>query len=267
MKQLLFILTCVLSSSIAVGQYTSSKERPQWVDGFFQETTNSYIKVFSDAGYDENNAFNKAVKKIYEEHSRTTGQEVKVTIRDGEMKIIGEDQLIVRAHIIDEYRERYGAGEYRVHLLVQMAKNPSIPPEAIIFTDKYPFSPRVFVPGMAQLYKGSKAKGVLFIVGETALIGGIVAAESLRASYASKINTTHNATSMQNNINSADNWQNIRTGFIAGAVALYAWNVIDGSVAKGKKHVVILGDNTLRITPYITPYYGGASGVSLALHF
>jgi hypothetical protein len=134
-------------------------------------------------------------------------------------------------------------------------------------TGEYPFSPRVFVPGMAQLYKGSKTKGVLFIVGEAALIGGIVASENLRASYASKINTAHNASDIRSYAGSADNWQNIRNGFIAGAAALYVWNVIDGCVAKGKKRVVILGDNTLKITPLITPYNGGVSGISLALNF
>ena len=129
---------------------------------------------------------------------------------------------------------------------------------------EYPLSellPRSFVPGMAQLHKGSTTKGVLFITGEVALIGGIVACEGLRASYQSKINTTHNVQDRQNYINHADNMQNLRNGFIAGAALLYAWNVIDGMVAKGKK----LGDANLRISPYAAPDLSG--GISLTLNF
>jgi hypothetical protein len=126
------------------------------------------------------------------------------------------------------------------------------------------FSPRVFVPGMAQIHKGSTLKGTLFIAGEVAMIGGIVLAESLRASYNSKINTTHSAADKKTYINNAGNWQNIRNGFIAGAAAVYVWNVIDGIVAKGKKRVVVFGNTNLRIMPYATPEAGG---VMFALNF
>jgi hypothetical protein len=126
------------------------------------------------------------------------------------------------------------------------------------------FSPRVFVPGMAQIHKGSTLKGTLFIAGEAAMIGGIVLAESLRTSYNSKINTTHSAADKKTYINNAGNWQNVRNGFIAGAAAVYVWNVIDGIVAKGRKRVVVFGDASLRIMPYVAP---DAGGVVFALNF
>ena len=40
-------------------------------------------------------------------------------------------------------------------------------------TNKYPFSARPFVPGMAQIYKGQKARGALFITGEQEQLGSI----------------------------------------------------------------------------------------------
>ena len=43
-------------------------------------------------------------------------------------------------------------------------------------------------------------------------------------------------------MNSRDNCENIRNGFIVGAAALYVWNVIDGMVAKGKKRSHTMGD-------------------------
>lgn len=103
------------------------------------------------------------------------------------------------------------------------------------FTGRYPFSARVFVPGMAQIHKGSVAKGAIIIGAETACIGGIIATECLRASYASKVNTTHNAANRLSYHNKASNCQNARNVFIGAAVAVYAWNVIDGAVARGPR--------------------------------
>lgn len=131
-------------------------------------------------------------------------------------------------------------------------------------TGRYPFSARVFVPGMAQLHKGSKAKGLFFIVGEAACVGGLVIAESLRASYDSKATSTQNTEQKKTYYNRADNCENIRNGLIAGAAVLYVWNVIDGIAAKGKKRTVMLGDAQLRISPYATPQCGG---FALSLNF
>ena len=128
--------------------------------------------------------------------------------------------------------------------------------------------PRAFVPGMAQLHKGSTGKGIFFITGQIALVGGIVITESLRADNASKINTTHNVSSKQNYIDNANMYENTRNVLIAGAAALYVWNVIDGITAKGKKRVVVLGDTQLNISPYIAPQFGDlAGGVSLSFNF
>lgn len=124
-------------------------------------------------------------------------------------------------------------------------------------TGHYPFSARVFVPGMAQLHKGSKAKGLFFIVGEAACVGGLVIAESLRASYDSKAVSAQNTKQKKTYYDRADNCENIRNGLIAGAAVLYIWNVIDGIAAKGKKRTVMLGDSQLRISPYATPQCGG----------
>lgn len=69
---------------------------------------------------------------------------------------------------------------------------------------------------------------------------------------------------MQTYRNKADNCANIRNGLIAGAAALYLWNVIDGIAAKGKRKAVMLGDAQLRIAPYAASQSGG---VALSLNF
>ncbi|MDR2835034.1 MAG: hypothetical protein LBV69_02365 [Bacteroidales bacterium] len=269
MKQLLFILVCALVPTFAVGQCTSSQERPQWVDGFFQEENNSYIEVVSADGYDEENARNKAATIAIERRSLSTGKRVKVEVQNNEIQITGNDELTVKSRIIDEYSERCGAGQYRVHLLIQTAKNPTFDFERVNVTNKYDFSPRIFVPGMAQIHKGSVGKGVAFIAGEAVFVGGIVVAESLRASYESKINSTHNAQIKQNYIDNANTCGTVRNIAIAGAAALYVWNVIDGWAAKGKKHVSVLSNNNLKLTPYLVPDYTGklTSGMTLTFKF
>jgi len=244
-------------------QSTFAQNRPAWTKGYFEDVRNSYIECVSADGYEPAEARKRAMNLIVERRSLASGANVKVSLQGNDVKVEGGHDLIAKARVIDEYVERLGAGQYRVYLLVQTAKNPSLSYENVKVTERYSFSPRVFVPGMAQLYKGSTTKGALFIAGEIAAIGGIVAFESLRSSKESKINSTHNATSRQKYIDDASKMENLRNGFIAGAVAIYAWNIIDGLVAKGKKQVVI-GQTHLRITPYALPE---AAGVKLCLSF
>ena len=123
-------------------------------------------------------------------------------------------------------------------------------------TEKYPFSARVFVPGMAQIHKGQVGRGVGFIVGEVAFIGGIVTGECLRQSYDSKVLTTHNILFKKEYADKAKICAISRDVAIAGAAALYVWNILDGVFAKGKTRITV-GEAQLRFAPYITPETGG----------
>ncbi len=264
MKYFITVIACVLFPSLTMGQYAFSQECPTWVKkSFFAERPNSYVEVVTATGCLEDNARNKAALVIVKRRSLATGEQVNISIVNSRIQVDGSDDLTVKARIIDEYNERIAPGEYRSHLLVQTAKNPELAFEPVTITDRYPFSARAFVPGMAQLHKGSTTKGVLFIVGEVAAIGGIVVFEGLRASNQSKINSTHNAAERQRYIDKADRMQNIRNGFIAGAVAIYAWNVIDGIVAKGKRHVVV-GRAEMHFAPYASPE---STGVAMSMNF
>lgn len=244
------------------GQCSSLQERPDWVDGYFYDRNSSYIESVTATGPTENEARNNAAQSVIERRNLASGQRVRVQVQNGSFVVSGDGELTVKARILDEYIEHCGAGQYRVSLLVQTAKNPTFELERVNVTDSYPFSPRVFAPGMAQLHKGSTAKGITFIAGEVALIGGVVVSEGMRTSYESKIGSTHNAASRQSYIDNASTMQNVRNICIAGAVALYAWNVIDGVVAKGKKHVMLGGN--LRFTPYLFPQ---SNGVALSYKF
>lgn len=254
MKRICFMLIGLLFPIVLVGQQTGA-EKPEWTEGYFKEIENSYIEVVSAWDYNANEARKKAVNEIISRRSIATGTEANVTIKNDDVSISAGHDLIVKARIIDEYVDFSNNG-YIVYLLVQTAKNPTFVYEPVKVSNDYGFSARVFVPGMAQIYKGQVVKGSLFIAGEVAAIGGVIAFESLRASYKSKIGRTHNTKLRQQYINKTNNMKNIRNGFIGGAVAIYVWNVIDGIVAKGKKHIVI-GENQLHFTPYTTMQSAG----------
>lgn len=255
-KTSLLLCFFILLPVAARGQYVQTGEIPFWANGYFQEAQNSYIEVVSAFSYDVETARNKAASVVVSRRNLATGAEMNVQVRNGSIEVNGEDQLIVKSRIIDEYVEYITGMGFRVYLLVQTAKNPVNELEPVNVTDKYPFSMRAFVPGMAQIYKGSTGKGIAFISVEVVMVGGVVAFECLRSYYAAKINTTHNADVRLQYYNNLKLMSGLRNGFIAGAAAVYVWNVIDGIVAKGNKQIII-GEASLNIMPYAAPDYGG----------
>lgn len=263
MKRIAYVLVAIaLFPLTAMGQRYLQGQKPFWADGYFHEMNNSYLEVVNASGYELEDARNRAVKEVISRRSMATGTQATVSMHDNDISVSAGHELIVKARIIDEYVAHTTNG-YTVYLLVQTAKNPTYKYEMVSVTDKYPFSPRAFVPGMAQLYKGSNTKGFLFIAGEIAAVGGIVVAESLRASYDAKFAATHNTGAKKSYANMANNMANVRNVCIAGAVAVYAWNVIDGIVAKGKSHIEI-GDADMRVAPYASTQ---SAGVALSLNF
>lgn len=96
----------------------------------------------------------------------------------------------------------------------------------------------------------------MFIVGEVAFVGGIVAAESMRASNVNLISSTHNAQQRANYTDNANMWQNVRNGCIAAAAALYIWNIIDATTTKGARYVNVDG-MSFALMPYATPQITG----------
>ena len=263
MKKTFFLILLLLPAVAAWGQYVRGGNRPAWTEGFFQEEQNSYIEVVSAFGYDEESARNKAAEVAISRRNLATGAEMKVRVSGGNITVDGDGSLIVKSRIVDEYIEYMPGQGYRVYLLVQTAKNPTLDFESVNVTDRYPFSMRAFVPGMAQIHKGSTGKGIAFISAEVVMIGGVVAFECMRSYYDGKVSTTHNSDAVKAYIDNARLMSGLRNGFIAGAVAVYVWNVIDGIVAKGERHIMV-GEASCRISPYVVPDSGG---IMLTLNF
>lgn len=262
MKKLLFFYFLLAFGANASAQddykpYGTTAEKPEWADKpVSMDLGQSYLETVMVRGKSHGEVRKEATEVIATRRSLTTGAVMMNT------KPEESDGIIVSAKLISEYWE-YNGAFYRGYFLFQTRKNRNSEFERVSITESFGFSPRAFVPGMAQIHKGSTLKGSIFIAGEVALLGGVVVAESMRASYTSKVGATHSASEKKTYIGNADTWENVRNGAIAGAVALYAWSVIDGVVAKGKPHIKI-GDSRLRVAPYLTPEAGG---VAFALNF
>ena len=213
------------------------------------DLTYSYVEVVSADASTVSDARDKAAQAIVQRRNLAVGAEMKVKVVDGKITSSGDQKMIVTARILDEYAEEVGYNNWRVYLLVQTLKHPQYSFENITVTDQYPFSARAFVPGMQQLYKGQKTKGIMFIAAEVACVGGIVVSEGLRTSNINLINSTHNAQQRAQYTDKANMWQNVRNGFIAATAAVYVWNVIDALTAKGARYVK-QGSVQFALAPY-----------------
>ena len=222
---------------------------PKWKSQGLMDLTYSYVEVVSADASSISDARDKAAQAIVQRRNLAVGAEMKVKVVDGKITSSGDQKMIVTARILDEYAEEVGYNNWRVYLLVQTLKHPQYSFENITVTDQYPFSARAFVPGMQQLYKGQKTKGIMFIAAEVACVGGIVVSEGLRTSNINLINSTHNAQQRAQYTDKANMWQNVRNGFIAATAAVYVWNVVDALAAKGARYVK-QGSAQFALAPY-----------------
>jgi len=216
----------------------TDKLKPTWAsENYHKVLENSYLEVAVIRGEQD---LTKMRKMAQDEIERR---------RHGTVGVQGD--IWMKAKLVAEYFDKDGTG----YFLYQTLKNPTYTPESVSSTDKYPFSARVFVPGWAQIYKGSYGKGAAFITGEVVLISGIVTSQFLYNHYKNR-----SGLSPANRKKFAQ-WANYseitRNVCIGGAVALYVWNVIDGAVAKGRPHLVDKNGKTLSFCPYVSTNYTG----------
>lgn len=290
------ILFCVLLASVALcvsAQQSQKPEyRPDWMYQIPNPTNSTYLYVVEHGeGNTEREALNQAIARVFQSTANRIGQfvstdEINRAVQSGtNYDVIGRN-MKVPVHKVCEFSiQDKKNNNWTVYVLCQVAKTGNITPEfdyahannncaAHTIYDKQvaDFNRQQkatygkivgmsFVPGMAQIYKGSVGKGIGFIASEVALVGGIIATECLRLNYAKKINMTHNASLKNYYAQNANICQITRNVCIGGVAAVYVWNVIDGIVAKGKPQVSIDG-KTLSFAPYAT-----AEDAGLAVNF
>ena len=293
MKQITFAMFILLfAMSMAVSAQSSTELRPSWAYAtpVPPAGTNYFLNWGVGEGQDEQSATNAAWADALQKSLHELGvvgitqQDINAVATQG-INAVVKLNIMKRRVVSATEPIVLGGNRMKIYILIQVQRDVNgaddfyslntnsfrdkdfdkrLKEYNASITGRYPFSGRVFVPGWAQLYKGSKGKGIFFIVAEAACVGGIVATESMRASYESKYDSTHDADKKRSYANKADNCANLRNGFIAGAAAVYLWNVIDGIAARGKRKAFMLGDAQLRVSPYVAPQTGG---FALSLNF
>lgn len=249
------LFVCVLGFAQA-----SSYDLPEWVlnKPTPSNKTFSYV-VGKGVGLTEADAETKAIADVYYEARRSIGMDVTMDEVQEAYKTGSTFGRNMNMHVpirkACSYTTTNEKNEYVVYVLCQVSEVGRTQ-EANFdnFTDCYKAAKNqylkyAFVPGMAQIKKGSVAKGACFITGEVVFIGGIVVSECMRANYVQKMNMTHNTAAKQQYLQYANTCAIVRNVSIAGAVAVYIWNVIDGIVAKPKNQIN-LGQAKLNFMPY-----------------
>ena len=256
MKKLLLLLLLVATQMNLVAQ-----EMPQWVLQKPRPANDSYLYVVErGVGATEMEARNRAMGLVYRSTIERLALAIDLSsineaIANGSNYGESSDAMNVPVNKVCEYIQREG-NQYAVYVLCQVARYGNMAYNLTPFTQcnqlaKSQYIGHSFVPGLAQIKKGSVGKGTAFIVSEVVLVGGVVAAECLQRYYAQQISMTHNSTLKQRYAQNANICQITRNICIGGVAAVYVWNVIDGIVAKGKPHVSIDG-KTLSFMPYAT---------------
>lgn len=124
------------------------------------------------------------------------------------------------------------------------------------------------IPGAGQFYKGSVAKGSMFLGLEAAAAVGVVLTENTRASYVKKaIEQPRHAKEYYSR---ADSWENARNITIGVASAVYVWNLIDAFAAKGARRVVVkkgTDGRTVSSLDIRPATFGNGTGIGLTYRF
>ena len=206
--------------------------------------------------------------KVNSEAQRIKGKRTQNTVQTFQMECTEDDKNItLTTRAIDEYWEKSDYGNFICYILYTVPDTNYTGgsyDDEIKLTSSYG-SKGFFmslIPGVGQLYKGSKMKGACIMGGEILLIGGIIATESLRSSYVKKMNEQPKFFQTYNT--KADNCENARNICIGAAAALYVYNLIDAIVAPGAKRVIVKKNRY----PVIQPVSNrDMSGVSLSWRF
>lgn len=171
--------------------------------------------------------------------------------------------------IIDEYWERSN-GRYMVTDLYTVndlsPRGYGAECDYIRTSTSYGAAPVAYslIPGVGQFAKGSALKGALILGGSVAVGAGVVAAESMRATYKKKMKEYPKHHDFYNK--KADQWGNIRNVAVGVGAGLYLYNLIDAAVAPGRRRVIVTKSRCYNYS--LAPAFDGESaGLAFTLNF
>ena len=146
---------------------------------------------------------------------------------------------------VSEYYE-YVNGTYQLWELYEISQGKSFKPYIPEYTDHYGIEGAwrsAILPGWGQFHKGKTGKGIFFLSAELVSISGIIYCEMQRFDNFRKSQETTNLSIIKEYRNRADEWKLYRNIAVGAATGIYAWNVLDAALAKGKIRYAWIPDN------------------------
>lgn len=284
----LFFL-CFAVSTMWCQNKSSDKIRPKWMDktpeAINHELQYVVVPVFSnDLSAANLKALNELIRYLPRDWKISATEELETISRSSKsgnewsmdredtytlnVKAEGAPEEIV-CQQIDMYWELTDGRGYHAYFLYQVASpGTNAVFEEVSTTAMYGVHGlwrSAILPGWGQFYKGSYVKGGLVLGGTVAIVGGIVATESIRKDYARKINQTHNLDQRQLYAKRMDQYALSRNICIGALGALYVYNLIDAIAAPGARRVVVKKGNNRGLAYNIYPT--SPDGQSIAMAF
>ncbi len=246
-KKLLYMAMCIICT---LPLSVRGQNKPNWATSTYNKPLDkSYLEVVVESGKNKDDVIYKAQNEIK---------------RRRKLKVGAEDAWIKSGYVASYWEQTDNV--LTGYFLYQTPNNPSYQTsdiEKVTSTDKYPFSARVFVPGLMQFYKGQKIKASAIIASEILCIGGFAFAQTRKNYYAAMIGSTNNATLKQRYAANANAYNNVSYVFLAGAIGVYAWNIIDGLVSRGTPFVSV-DRKMISFVPYATHE---SAGLAVTMNF
>lgn len=259
---ILFFLLCVYCFVAVTAQQKSDRLRPRWLttslpiskspsyifidasgigNSLEEARQRAFINLSTKLEHERGIKVNSSVK-IKSQAIRENGKRTQQSHQAYQMECTENGKEInMTTCVIDEYWER-NTQEYVCYILYTVTDNNYTGgryDDAITLTTSYGARGLIYslIPGVGQLYKGSKLKGGLIMGGSVVCAGMIIVAENQRSSYIKKMQEKPNHKEFYND--KAGNWETIRNGFIGATAALYVYNLIDAAITPGRRRVIV----------------------------
>lgn len=156
------------------------------------------------------------------------------------------EPVTIRCKEVDSYWEGTfigGNNQLKHTILYQViAPNTMTDFEQTITTSQYGIHGlwrSMIVPGWGQFYKGSKAKGAMFLGGTAALAGGMVYFQSRITNSRNLAAQTYNPEHLRIYSRRISNFSMARNVCIGATAALYIWNLVDAVAIPGARRIVV----------------------------
>lgn len=268
MRKLVTIIACIfLGATFVCAQESSDRVEPQWLKHTPSSKTYGVcyvpVTVYStDIQSASTLALNELTKHLprnwnvstmtdveRQSYMERSGNQIGANKRTQSytLNVKSEGEPVsIRCKEVDSYWEetRIGGNEQLKYTILYQVLAPNLKGdfENTYTTTQYGIHGMwrsMIVPGWGQFYKGSKAKGGMFLGGTAALAGTTVYFQSRITNCRNLAAQTNNPEHLRIYSRRISNFSTARNVCIGATAALYVWNLVDAVVAPGARRIVV----------------------------